>query len=215
MRSTARPLAAALLLLAAPAAAQPAPPPAAPAPATPAASPVGGPDALGGPLIANVCLLSREQVFGQSLVGQAAIARLKQLNQKAQADFDAGRRKLEGEAKALQTQAQSGAVQPAQAQKRQQQLQARAQALQNEAGQVSRELEATRAKAMQTIEEAVRPVVAAAYAAKGCGLLLSREAVIGGNLGNDITVPVIQGLDAKMSTITFEREHLPPASAPH
>jgi Skp family chaperone for outer membrane proteins len=111
-------------------------------------------------------------------------------------------------------QAQQASLAPPQAQHRQQQLSARAQAFQSKAGQASRELEATRAKAMSRIEQEVQPLVLAAYQAKGCGLLLSRDAVLGGNLANDLTPTVIQGLDAKISTITFEREHLPPSSTP-
>ena len=194
----------------APVAAAPTPPtaaPAAPAAGAPAASQGG----FGGPLIPGVCLLSREAVLSQSLAGQAATARLRQLGQKAQANFDGERRRLEGEAKALQ--GQQASLPPQQIQHRQQQLQARAQAAQTEAAQVSRELEATRTKAMGVIEQAVQPVVLATYQAKGCGLLLQREAVLGGNLANDLTPAVIQGLDAKMTTLTFEREHLPPAPA--
>src|SRR5271170_8012690 len=87
------------------AAAQPAPLAASPT-AAPAASaaPIAGAPAtsqggFGGPLIAGVCLLSRDAVLSQSLAGQAATARLRQLSQKAQANFDAERRRLEGEAK--------------------------------------------------------------------------------------------------------------------
>jgi Skp family chaperone for outer membrane proteins len=194
--------------------------------AAPALAAAPGPDALatppaatasasskheyGGPLIAGVCLLSREQVFAQSKVGQAAAARLRQLSQRAQAGFEADRRKIEAEAKALR--AQQMTLQPAQIQHRQQQLEARAQALQTGAAQVGRELEATRTKVTGQIEEAIQPIVQAAYQSKACGLLLSREAVVGGNLGNDLTDTVLQGLDAKMTTITFEREHLPPTA---
>jgi len=197
----------------APVATVPTPPAAAPSVSPPASPAVGGREAsqggFGGPLIPGVCLLSREAVLSQSLAGQAATARLRQLGQKAQANFDGERRRLEGEAKALQ--GQQASLPPQQIQHRQQQLQARAQAAQTEAAQVSRELEATRAKAMGVIEQAIQPVVLAAYQAKGCGLLLQREAVLGGNLANDLTPAVVQGLDAKMTTITFEREHLPPA----
>ena len=189
------------------AAAQPAPA----QPATPTVPPTAAQGGFGGPVIAGVCLLSRETVFAQSQVGQAAAVRLKQLGQKAQASLDAERHRLETEAKALQT--QQASLPPAQIQHRQQQLQARAQALQTEAAQASRELEATRGKAMSLIEQGVQPVVLSVYQAKGCGLLLSRDAVLGGNLTNDLTSAVVQGLDAKMTTITFEREHLPPAAA--
>jgi Skp family chaperone for outer membrane proteins len=145
-------------------------------------------------------MVSREQIFAQSLVGQAASGRLKQLGQKAQSNLEAQRRKLEADAKALQ--AKEAVTPPADVQRRQQQLQGRAQGLQVEAGQAQRELEATRAKVMGLIEEAVQPVILSVYQSKGCGLLLSRDAVLGGNL------------DAKMTTLTFEREHLPPAATP-
>jgi Skp family chaperone for outer membrane proteins len=201
------------ILLAAPALADPPTPAAAPtAPAAPAsAAPAPAAGEFGGPLVANVCLLSRDRIFAQSQVGQAATARLKQLGQRAQASFDGERRKLEGEAKALQ--AKAATMPPADVQRRQQQLQARAQAAQTEAAQAERELQATRAKVMGQIEDAVQPIVLTTYQAKGCGLLIAREAVLGGNMGNDLTSAVIQGLDAKMTTITFEREHLPPGPA--
>jgi Skp family chaperone for outer membrane proteins len=190
------------LLLAAPALAAP------PAPEPPAPAAADRHD-FGGPRVPGVCLLSREQVFARSKIGQAAAARLKQLGLRAQANLDAEKRKLEAEAKALQT--QQTMMPPAQVQHRQQQLQARFQAIQANAAQVSREMEATRTKATELVEDAFDPIVKSAYQVKGCGLLISREAVLGGNLGNDLTEAVIQGLDAKATTITFEREHLPPA----
>jgi Skp family chaperone for outer membrane proteins len=200
------------LLLAAPAlAAPPAPDQAVPAAAATAAPVEADRHDFGGPLVPGVCLLSREQVFARSKIGQAAAARLKQLGLKAQANLEAEKRKLEAEAKAFQT--QQATMQPAQAQHRQQQLQARFQAIQANAAQINREMEATRTKATGLVEEAFEPVVKTAYQAKGCGLLISREAVVGGNLGNDLTEAVVQGLDAKATTITFEREHLPPAPA--
>jgi hypothetical protein len=52
-------------------------------------------------------------------------------------------------------------------------------------------------------------VIAAAYKARGCGLLFDRNSILGGNMAGDITAAVIQGLDAKITTITFEREVLP------
>jgi Skp family chaperone for outer membrane proteins len=186
-------------------------PSAAPGTASGSAARSGAPEDFGGPLIANVCLLSREQVLSQSLAGQAAITRLKQLSQQAQSSFDAQRHKLEADAKALQS--QGAGMAPAQAQHRQQQLQSRAQALQGEGGQTQRELEATRAKALTTIDAAAQPIVQDVYKTKGCGLLLNRDAVLGGNMANDLTADVIKGLDAKMSTITFEREHLPAGAA--
>jgi Skp family chaperone for outer membrane proteins len=176
--------------------------------ASPAANPQSG---FGGPVIPGVCLLSRETVLTRSAVGQAASERMKQLAQKAQAGLDAERRKIEADAKALQ--GQQATLTQQQGQLRQEQLSARAQAYQAKAAQVSREMEATWAKVTSRIEGEIQPVVTAAYQAKGCGLLLSREAVLGGNLANDLTGAVVQGLDVRISTITFDREHLPPAPA--
>jgi Skp family chaperone for outer membrane proteins len=178
------------------------------APASPA--PAGSGTALGGPVVAGVCLLSRDQLFAQSLVGQAAVARLKELGVRAQTNLEAEKRKIETDYKALQTQGPTMA--PQQAQAKQKQLQTRAQALQDSAARTQREMEATRAKALEQIQDAAQPVIQSAYQAKGCGLLVAREAVLGGNMANDITPAVIQGLNAKMTTITFDRERLPASS---
>jgi Skp family chaperone for outer membrane proteins len=176
-----------------------------------ASGPAASGPALGGPVVAGVCLLSRDQLFAQSLVGQAAVARLKELGVRAQTNLEAEKRKIETDYKALQTQGPTMA--PQQAQAKQKQLQSRAQALQDSAARTQRELEATRAKALEQIQDAAQPVIQSAYQAKGCGLLVAREAVLGGNMANDITPAVIQGLNAKMTTITFDRERLPASSA--
>ena len=80
------------------------------------------------------------------------------------------------------------------------------------AAQRSREIEATRLKAMQQISGPLQVAVAAAYKQRGCGLLLDRNSVIGGNYSNDLTSDVVKALDARMTTITFERESLPVAA---
>ena len=52
-------------------------------------------------------------------------------------------------------------------------------------------------------------MIAQVYGAKRCGLLFDRGAALGGNFANDLTADVVRGLDAKVQTITFERERLP------
>ncbi|CAM5603160.1 Molecular chaperone Skp OS=Rhodanobacter lindaniclasticus OX=75310 GN=B1991_10760 PE=3 SV=1 [Rhodanobacter lindaniclasticus] len=56
-------------------------------------------------------------------------------------------------------------------------------------------------------------MVAADYTKHHCGLLLNRDAVLGGNTSNDLTSDVVQGLDAKLTTIGFNLEPLPPKGA--
>lgn len=179
---------------------------AAPSPA-PAAQP------LGGPVVPGVCLLSREAVFANAAVGKAASARLADLTRTAQADVDAQRQSLEGQAKALEGQADKPQIREQRAS-----LAARWQELQLQAAHVGREIDATRTKALERIATEAQPVIAEAYAAKKCGLLLDRSGTLGGNFANDLTPDVVRLLDGRIQTISFERERLakpePAAVAP-
>lgn len=172
-----------------------------PAPATPAS--IAQP--LGGPVVTGVCLLSREAIFANAAVGKAASARLQELTRAAQAEIDAQRTPLETEARALEGQADNAQNRP-----RREALATRWQALQQQAAHNSREIEATRAKALERISTEAQPVIAQVYGQKRCGLLFDRNAALGGNFANDLTADVVRGLDARIQTITFERERLPP-----
>lgn len=160
----------------------------------------------------GVCLLSREAIFANAAVGKAASARLNELTRAAQAEVDAKRTPLETEARGLEGQPDN----PANKQRREA-LATRWQALQLEAAHGSREIEATRAKALERIANEAQPVIAQVYGQKKCGLLFDRGAALGGNFANDLTADVVRALDGRIQTITFERERLPqqaPAPAP-
>jgi Skp family chaperone for outer membrane proteins len=184
------------LILAGPVAAQ--------APAGPAPAPA---DALVGPLVPGVCVLGREAVFANAKVGQAANARLLELSKQAQAEIEAERAPIEADIKALE--AQKASLTPAQLDERGKPLAARWDGLQRKAGLRSREIEATRAKAFGRVATEAQPIIAQAYASRKCGVLFAREAMLGGNPGADLTAAVVQGLDARITTITFPRETLP------
>ncbi|HLZ78989.1 MAG TPA: OmpH family outer membrane protein [Sphingomonas sp.] len=172
-------------------------PPVATAPASPT---------LGGPAIAGVCLLSRPAVFATARVGVAATARLQQLTEQAKAEVEAERKPIEADAKAFE--AEQARLSPEQRQSRAQALEQRLRAVQQKAALRSREIEATREKAMTRIVSTMQPLVQQVYQARGCGLLVDRGSVLGGNMTNDLTPAVIQGLDARMATISFDREAL-------
>jgi Skp family chaperone for outer membrane proteins len=174
--------------------------------AQPAPVPGQGPP-LGGPLIAGVCLLSQPAVFANAKVALAATRRLKILSDQAQAEIDAERKPLEAENAAVN--APDSKLSAADKAARMTSLAARAQALQAKATLRSREIEATRLKATQRIGLEEQPVIATVYKAHKCGLLLDRGGVVGGNMGGDLTAEVIRGLDARIGTITFDREVLP------
>lgn len=176
---------------------------AAPALAQPAAT------NMGGPLINGVCLLSQSTVLATAKVSVAANQRLQTLKNQAQTEVNSARAPVDADLKQLQADAAKAPA--ADVEKRRLAIQARYQALQVTADQRNREIEATRTKALLRVASEVKPVIDAAYKAHGCGLLLERDTVLGGNLGGDLTAEVIKGLDAKITSFTFDREVLPPA----
>lgn len=175
-------------------------------PAATAAAPSG--PTLGGPAVPGVCLLSQEQLVATSKVGQAAVARLRQLAGLAQQEINADRSGIESDDKALQSQIAN--LKPADVESRRQLLQSRVQQLQEKAQLRDREVQATQQKAFARVMAEARPALAQVYRAHRCGLLLNRNSVLDGNMSGDLTVEVVKGLDAKVTTITFDREILTP-----
>jgi Skp family chaperone for outer membrane proteins len=175
------------------------------APAPPSAIPAAQ---LNGPLVPGVCLLSQAGLIDRSKIGAAAGVRLRSLAQQAQAGLDADKTSLERRETALT--AERATLPPAQFQAKAQALNQRAQALQAEAAERTRQLEATRQKVFGLILQDAQPYIAKAFATHGCGLLVSREAVLGGNMTNDLTAEVVAALDANAAPLTFDLE--PPAA---
>jgi Skp family chaperone for outer membrane proteins len=167
-----------------------------------------GSQQLGGPLVPGVCVLSRQDVLADSKVGQAAAARLRALAGEAEVELDTERKAVEAEIAVIEKNKAAAASEA-----RRKPIVERWNAVQLKAGQRSRELEVTRQKALSRIAVEAQPVVAEVYRAHSCGLLFAREMMLGGNSGADLTAEVIKGLDAKITTINFERENLPAESA--
>jgi Skp family chaperone for outer membrane proteins len=174
--------------------------------ATPVAPPAGP---SRGPLIQGVCLLSQEAVIARSKVGQAATARLRELAAQAQTNLNAEKSRLEARGKALGE--KRATLTPMQIQAQSQALNQRAQALQAEAGERTQQIDATKTRAFGEVLQQARPYIDQAYAAHGCGLLFAREAVLTGNLGNDLTDEVLTAFNAKGTPITFDLEPAPKA----
>jgi len=170
----------------------------------PPAAPVSQP--LGGPVIPGVCLLSQEAVVANAKVGKAATVRLKEISDLAQSEISADRSQLDFDVKAVQS--QQASLKPEEYQKKQQGVASRLQALEQKAALRNREIEVTRQKALARIAAAAQPVIAEVYKSKNCGLLFNRNTTFGGNFANDLTPGVVAGLDAKITTITFDKEDL-------
>jgi Skp family chaperone for outer membrane proteins len=190
-------LPAALILLASASVARAADPPAVPQPQ------------LGGPLVKGVCFLSEDQVLQTAKVAVAANQRLQALKTQAQAEINAARAPIDVDYKTLQADAPKGPA--ADIERRRLAIQARYQTVQDVTDQRNREIEATRVKVIARLSGEMQPVLAQVYKAHGCGLLLNRALVIGGNMGEDLTAEVIKGVDARAAPIAFDREILPPA----
>lgn len=175
--------------------------------ARPSTPPAPAAEPLGGPVVTGVCLLSREAIFANAAVGRAATARLQELTRTAQAEIETQRQPIEADARALE--GQRASLSADQLRQRSEALAQRLQTVQRRAAHVSGEIEATRAKALERISNETQPVITQAYRAKNCGLLFDRNSALGGNFANDLTADVVRGLDARIQTITFERERLP------
>ncbi len=160
--------------------------------------------AMVGPLVAGVCLLSRQDLVSHSKIGLAAAARLETLTRASQTEFNGEKARIEARAKALG--AKRGSLPPAQLQAQGQALNQRFAALQAQAGVRARQIDDTHAMVAARMVDGAQPYIAAAFAAHGCGLLVAREAVLGGNLTNDLTPEVLVALDAKAAPLTFELE---------
>lgn len=164
-------------------------------------------DTLEGKPISGMCFLSREAVFAQSKVGEAASQRLNQLAEQARSQLATQRAPLDADLKSFQDKAASLNEQQRASQSAA--LKTRVEAFQAQAGELSQRVQLTRAKAMENIGTRAQPVVASLYKSHQCGVLLNRDAVLGGSMTNDLTAAVVQGLDSKITTISFNLEPLP------
>lgn len=173
-----------------------------------AAAPVSaqGGAAMGGPVVPNVCMLSREAVIANTKVGVFAANRVKQLADQAQAEIEADKRPVDVEAQAFR--ANAAKMTPEQREAQQRAINAKYAPIQAKAELRQREIDRTRAKAIDAIGVQVQPAINAAYTAKNCGLLIDRNSVLGGNMANDLTAAVVAAVDAKIQTMDIQRENL-------
>lgn len=174
------------------------------APVRPASTPTNP-----GPVIPGVCILDGEQVIGTSAAGRAASARLVVLRQQVRAELTPEGNALNAEATRIRALPEAQRAAPAQG------LQTRANTLQRLAEQREAELEQTQLTALRRINAELQAVVGQLYVQRNCGLMLSKGAVVYANPAMDVSALATQALNARLPTITFNREALParPAGA--
>ena len=182
-------------------------PAAAPAPAvapSPAAAQAAAPANPTGPLVPGVCFLSREALITNSKAGQAAQTRLNELKSQIQASNSAEDQRLQARVKAFE--AKRATLSPMQIQAQGEALNQRQQAIRLEAGQRGEQYQSTEAKAAQRVLAIANAYIVPIYTAHNCGLLLARESVISGNMGNDLTAEIAAKMDANFTPFSFDLE---------
>lgn len=165
-----------------------------------------------GPVIPGVCVFHNERLLAQSTVGQSVRTGMQRLNQEVAAELQPYGAAIDSEYTALQQ--GRGTIPQDQFGQRQQALQQRIQEAQQLERQRQQELEYTLSLQIRQIAEAVDPILVAVYQERGCGLLLSREAVIEFNPAMDITDVIIQRLNQNLPSLSFNRQS-PPVQVPN
>lgn len=177
----------------------------------PAAAAPAAPAVTHGPAIPGICIFSSQRAIGGSAVGKAVNTRLQTIVQQVQAELNSERTSLDTEAKALEakraTLAQDALEQQASA------LQVKANAWQRKGQLRQREVEATEQKAMARVFQELDMPIKQVYQAQKCSALFESESVMLANPAMDITAAVVTALDARIKTLTFDRERLDQAPA--
>jgi Skp family chaperone for outer membrane proteins len=180
------------------------------APAAPA--PLPPPQVSHGAAIPGICVFSGDRAIGQSTVGRFVFTRLQQLTQQASAEVSAEETTLNNDAKALD--GQRATLDQSTFESRAAAIQVRANSLQRKVQQRNVEMQRTQEKALGRLSDEIAPLVRASYQAKGCSMLVNREALTLdlANPAMDITPQVVTALNAKITQFTFDRERLDQAA---
>lgn len=183
--------------------------------AAPAAAPAAAPIRQGPP-IAGFCVFSINQVLGASKVGQAVVARLKVLGSQVNAELQPEADGIRTDERTLES--SQASLDAATLQAKRANLQLRVSNFEKREQQRQQEMQATQQKQFGVILKELDPIMRDLYQQRSCSVLIDGDA--GGvriaNPAMDLSGQAVAALDAKIQTLTFDREHLDtqPAGAP-
>jgi outer membrane protein len=168
-----------------------------------------------GPPIAGYCVFSINQVLGGSKVGQAVVARLKVLGSQVSAELQPEADSIRTDERALE--AQQASLDAATLQAKRANLELRATNFEKREQLRQQEMQATQQKQFAVVLKELDPLMRDLYQQHGCSVLIDGDQ--GGvrlvNPAMDLSPQAVAGLDAKIQTLTFDREHLDqPGAAP-
>jgi len=168
-----------------------------------------------GPPITGYCVFSLNEVIGGSKVGQAVVSRLKVLGSQVNAELEPEATGIQTDERALES--QQASLDAATLQARRANLELRIANFQKREQLRQQEIQATQQKQFGVIVKELDPIVRDVYQQRNCSVLVDADQ--GGvrilNPAMDLSPQFIAGLDAKIQTLTFDREHLDqPCAAP-
>ncbi len=181
-----------------------------PAGGSPAAPPIRQ-----GPPITGYCVFSINEVLGASKVGQAVVARLKVLSSQVSAELQPEADSIRTDERALE--AQQATLDAATLQAKRANLELRATNFEKREQLRQQEMQATQQKQFAVVLKELDPIMRELYQQHSCSLLVDGDQ--GGvrlvNPAMDLSPQAVTGLDGKIQTLTFDREHLDqPGAAP-
>jgi len=165
-----------------------------------AAAPAASPNPMGPP-IAGICLFGRDAAVANSKAGQATNARLTQLGQQVNVELAPESQAIVTENNALNASATT--IPAAQRNARIEALQKRAATFNQLQQQRTAQLQTTRGLAIEQILKQMDPVLGPTSTSRHCSIVFERSASYGFNPAMDITPAVIQQLDTRLPTLTF------------
>ena len=174
--------------------------------ATPVLAQAAGPQNPG-PVIPGLCVYNNARLMAQSTAGQSIQQGMRRLSDEVVNELAPYGQSINAEIQALQQ--GRGTIPQDQFAQRSQAVQQRiAEAEQLEQTR-TQELEYTLNQQRVAISRAIDPILAAVYQERGCGILISGEAVYQANPQMDITDMVIQRLNVQLPSLSFNRLPVP------
>ena len=172
-------------------------------PAAPAPPPIHH-----GPPIAGYCVFSVNEVLGASKVGQAVVARLKVLGSQVTAELQPEADGIRNDERVLES--QQATLDAATLQAKRANLELRVANFEKREQQRQQEMQATQQKQFGVVLKELDPIIRELYQQRNCSLLVDGDQ--GGvrlvNPAMDLSPQAVVGLDAKIQTLTFDREHI-------
>ena len=157
-----------------------------------------------GPPTPGICFLSRERVLGQSRAGAVANERLAAFSLAVERELAGERAAIAADANVLQI--QKPVIDEAVYQRRAGALALRAQAFDTLEATRNDQLSRTRAQVTARILGETARGLARVIAERGCSAVLEASGAYAVNPRMDLTTEVIQGLDTRLPTLSFDLE---------